>query len=143
MRVRLRLYAVPLIAQLHFLPHNGSRRSAVMGTQGTRSTRRRRDDPIYEWSSRALIVAALPIWECPLYFRLMRVANEISSRSGQQSTKTDVEFCVPSTGFALALELSTVLVAPFRSRDNIEFQRDVDNTENLLTSSLHDIRRLV
>jgi hypothetical protein len=37
-----------------------------------RSTRRGHDDPNYERSSRALLVAALPIWECPLYFRLMR-----------------------------------------------------------------------
>ena len=106
-----------------------------------RSTRRGRDDPIYEWSSRALLVAALPIWECPLYFRLMRVANEICTRSGQQSTKSDVEFCVPPLGFPN--ELCRNLITSFRSRDNIDFQRDVDNTENLLTSSLHDIRRLV
>lgn len=106
-----------------------------------RSTRRGRDDPNYEWSSRALLVAALPIWECPLYFRLMRVANEICTRSGQQSTKSDVEFFVPPTGFPI--ELSRDLITLFRSRDNIDFQRDVDNTENLLTSSLHDILRLV
>lgn len=38
-------------------------------------------------------------------FQIDEVANEISARSGQQSTKSDVEFCVPPTGFAL--ELST------------------------------------
>ena len=74
-------------------------------------------------------------------FQIDEVANEISARSGQQSTKSDVEFFVPPTGFPI--ELSRDLITLFRSRDNIDFQRDVDNTENLLTSSLHDIRRLV
>lgn len=128
MRVQLLLCAVALIEQLHALPHNGSRRSAVIGIPGTRH---RRDEPNYKWSSRALLVAALPLWECPLYFRLMRVANEICSRSGQQSTKSDVEFCVPPTGFAH--ELSRNLIALIRSRDNIDSQRDLDNTVNLLT----------
>ena len=66
-----------------------------------RSTRRGRDDPDCECSSRALLVASLPLWECPLYFRLMRVANEICSRSSQQSTKSDVKFCVPPTELPL------------------------------------------
>ena len=76
-----------------------------------------------------------------IVFQIDEVANEISARSGQQSTKSDVEFCVPPTGFPI--ELSRDLITLFRSRDSIDFQRDVDNTENLLTSSLHDIRRLV
>jgi hypothetical protein len=77
-----------------------------------------------------------------IVFQIDEVANEISARSGQQSTKSDVEFCVPPTGFALELS-PNVLITLFRSRDFIEFQREVDSTENLLTSSLHDIRRLV
>ena len=76
-----------------------------------------------------------------IVFQIGEVATEISGRSGQQSTKSDVEFCAPPTGFVY--ELSQDLIKLFHSRDNIGFQRNVDNTENLLSNSLHDIRRLV
>jgi hypothetical protein len=55
-----------------------------------------------------------------IVFQIDEVANKISARSGQQSTKSDVEFCVPPTGFALELS-PNILFTLFRSRDFIEF----------------------
>lgn len=132
MRVQLLLCAVALIEQLHALPHDGSRRSAVIGPH--RAFQARATAATNQITSgRVALYLLLPylFWECPLYFRLMRVANEICSRSGQQSTKSDVEFCVPPTGSAH--ELSRNLIALIRSRDNIDSQRDLDNTVNLPT----------
>lgn len=66
--------------------------SARLSPQRHAKICRNRDAPrprrpkLLDLTSRALLVAVLPVWECPLYFRLMRwrTKSARSARSGQQ-----------------------------------------------------------